>query len=172
MTSPEMEPDVGPKNGKRKLAFKASPSAIVLGLACLTLGVAVAAATPADLIKVRQQNYKQIGRSTKAIFDELKGSQPNVASVQANARIVAALAHQLPTWFPQGTGPEAGVKTAALPAVWQQKAEFAKDASNFEMAARQLSAVSAKGSVADIQAAAGVMGGTCKACHQTFRAKD
>jgi cytochrome c556 len=147
-------------------------SKIALGLACLTLGVAVIAAAPADLIKVRQQNYKQIGRSTKAIFDELKSSQPNIALIQTNARTVATLAHQLPTWFPEGTGPEAGIKTGALPAIWQRKPEFLKAAGNFDAAARQLSAASAKGSVSEIQAAAGAMGGTCKACHQAFRAKD
>lgn len=130
------------------------------------------AATPADLIKVRQQNYKQIGRSSKAIFDELKTAQPNMALIQTSARNIATLAHQLPTWFPAGTGPEAGVKTAALPAVWQRRPEFLKAAANFDAAASMLSAAGARGSVADIQAAADAMGGTCKACHQTFRAKD
>lgn len=138
----------------------------------MTLGVALVAASPADLVKVRQQNYKQIGRSAKAIFDELKSPQPSMTAIQSNARNVAALAHQLPTWFPAGTGPEAGVKTAALPAIWQRKPEFSKAASDFEAAARQLAVVSARGSITEVQAAAGTMGGTCKACHQSFRAKD
>lgn len=152
--------------------MKITFSNIALSVACLTFGAAVIAAAPADLIRERQQSYKHIGRSTKAIFDELKASQPNIASIRANALTVATLAHQLPTWFAKGTGPEAGIKTAALPEIWKRGPEFAKAASNFDAAARQLNAVSAKGSVADIRVAAGAMGGTCKACHQTFRARD
>jgi cytochrome c556 len=148
-------------------------SAVVLGGAAYSALVA-APADPAAVQKVvdaRVAHYKDIGKSAKAIHDELGQSQPNLASVQTNSRVIEALAKQLPTWFPAGTGQQPGVKSEALPVIWQQNALFRQRAAGLEGAAHAVTLAAASGNVAATQAAASNLGGACKACHETFREK-
>jgi cytochrome c556 len=80
--------------------------------------------SPADIIKTRQKNLKELGASVKAIMDQLKTGMPDKTVTVPAAEKIAALAKDLPTWFPKGTGPEAGVKTAAKPEIWEKPDEF------------------------------------------------
>jgi cytochrome c556 len=129
------------------------------------------AAAPADVITARQKNYKQIGKAFKAISDNLK-TAPDVKLIQANAPVIANLAPKVSTWFPAGTGKEAGVKTAALPAIWSQRAEFDADAKKFAEAAAAFDGVVKKGNIDEIKVSAGALGKTCKGCHDTFRERE
>lgn len=122
-------------------------------------------------VDARVAHYKEIGRSAKAIKDELGQSRPNLSSVQSSASRIEALANQIPNWFPAGTGQQAGVKTEALPVIWQQMPVFRQRASGLASAAHQIAAAAASGNVAATQAAAGNLGTACKACHETFREK-
>ncbi len=80
-------------------------------------------------------------------------------------------AKDLGTWFPKGTGQEAG-KTRALPEVWSKPAEFAAAQKLFaEKVAPLSAAVKAKNGDALGQAFKDV-GGACKNCHETFRAPE
>jgi cytochrome c556 len=128
--------------------------------------------SPADTISARQKNYKQIAKANKTIQDALKAPQPDVAAIQANATTLAGLARQIPGWFPDGTGPEAGVETEALPAIWQDRATFDAAAARFAQASATLETAAAGGNVAGIRDAASGIGKTCKGCHDSFRAKD
>jgi cytochrome c556 len=145
---------------------------IVAGIIGLVAAGAALAATPADVINARHQNYKQIGKAMKGIGDELKNGSPSLPTIQANAKTIATLAPQLPGWFPKGTGPESGVKTEALPAIWQNNADFQVAAKNFAVAAQNLNAIAAKGDLTQIADAQRALGGTCKSCHDRFRQKD
>ena len=145
---------------------------VILASVTLTVATAALAASPADLIHTRVKNYKVMGKAFKGMMDELKTSAPSVPSLQAKAKVIAGLAPKVPTWFPAGTGPEAGVKTEALPAIWQKQPEFLEAAKNMAVAADKLNAVAAGGDVAQISAAARALGGTCKSCHDRFRLKD
>jgi len=140
----------------------------------LCLVALTGAATPnaTQIITGRQTNYKNIGRANKAINDELRKPAPSMPAIQQNAAVIDALAPRVPLWFPKGTGPEAGVKTAALPVIWQRIPEFKADAANFANAAHNLRAAAAAGDVNRVRAATAALGQTCRACHETFRAKD
>lgn len=150
--------------GNRKLALWTMIVAVGAGAAI--------AATPQQMIEARQKGYKEIGRATKAIMDNLHSSSPSLPAVRTNAQTVARLAPQITSWFPPGTGPEAGVKTSASPAIWQQGATFKKDAGDLLAASLALDAAAASGDLARTQAAAAAMGGACKACHMSFRQKE
>lgn len=155
----------------RKVAFAVGFA--VLGGAAFGPLVA-AASNPAVAQKVvdtRVAHYKEIGKAAKGIKDELGESQPNLTSVQANAKVIEALASQIPTWFPNGSGPQVGVKTEALPVIWQQAPVFKQRAAGLANAARVISAAAASGNVEATRAAAGNLGNACKACHDTFREK-
>jgi cytochrome c556 len=145
---------------------------ISAGLIAASLAGAVAAADMASVIKERQAHYKEIGKAAKGIHDQLTSGSPNVAQLQAYAKTLDTLAPQIPSWFPQGSGPEAGVKTGALPAIWAKPAEFKTAAANLATQAHTLNTVAAGGDVAAIGAQFGAVGKACKDCHDQFRHKD
>lgn len=137
----------------------------------LCLAPAVSIANPAQTIEARQANFKAIGRANKAIMDELKKPRPSLSVLRSNASALVRASSQIPAGFPPGTGPEAGVKTEALPAIWQNPAGFQDAAARNLAAARALEAATRAGDLARIREAAGAVGPTCKACHDNFRGK-
>ena len=126
----------------------------------------------AEAVKERQAYYKEIGKATKGVFDELKTAAPSVPQIQTYAKTIDALAPQVPSWFPKGSGPEAGVKTAAKAEIWTKPADFAKAADAFRVESATFYAVAQKGDLGAIKGEAGKLGGTCKACHEEFKARD
>ena len=62
----------------------------LLILAGIGLGSAALAASAADTIAARQQNYKQIGRAFKAINDEMKKDAPSGTALTIKSGMVAA----------------------------------------------------------------------------------
>jgi len=140
--------------------------AVVIGT-----GAAMALDAPAA-IKERQDFYKDIGKSMKGIGEELKSSSPNIADIKKYSAAIDAAAPKVPSFFPAGTGPEAGVKTGAKAEIWQKPDEFKKDAADFATAAHALNVAAQSGDVGAVKDAAGKLGEACKACHQTFREKE
>lgn len=140
--------------------------------AALTVAVtatAAWAATPAETVVARQNNFKQLGRAQKAIADELKKPSPDVAVIRTSTQTMAGLAPNIHRWFPRGSGVESGAKTGALPAIWQQTAQFNSRAGQFTNAVRGLQGAAASGDVNRIKAAFPAVGGGCKGCHDTFK---
>ncbi|MFN7177453.1 MAG: c-type cytochrome [Thermaurantiacus sp.] len=131
----------------------------------------VALANVAGVIEARQENFKAIGRANKAIQDELKRPRPSLDVIRANAAALERASQQIPRGFPAGSGPEAGVKTEALPAIWRNPAGFAEAANRNLAATRALRAAADGGDLARIRQSAGALGPTCKACHDAFRGK-
>jgi cytochrome c556 len=141
----------------------------------LAAGLASAAAAAADMASViqdRQAHYKQIGKAAKGIYDTLGSPAPDVAAIQAYAHTINQLAPQIPSWFPAGSGPEAGVKTAALPAIWLRPADFTAAASGIAAEAHKFDTVAAGGDLTAIRAEYGALGKACKTCHDQFRKKE
>jgi cytochrome c556 len=130
---------------------------------------AVAYAAPADVIKQREDNFKAIGKAMKTTMDEFKMPSPNPAVIKAQAAALTGPASKVGGLFPKGTGPESGVKTDALPVIWQKPAEFKAANDKFLAAVKGFQAAAATNDLAKMQAAAGALGGTCKGCHDTFR---
>ena len=143
-----------------------------LALALLVCGGAAIAASPSDTITARQANFKAMGKGMKAVIDQLKAETPSVDAIKAGAAAIKMAAPKVAGYFPKGTGPEAGVKTGALPAIWEKGAEFKADADKLVAAANALDAAAATGDMAKIKPAFMAVGGTCKGCHETFRQKD
>ena len=148
-------------------------SAIAAALVGLFAGAAIAQSTmaPADVIKARQANYKKIGGDAKAIGDELKLDKPDVAKLKASVADLKTLAAALPTWFPAGSGPEAGVKTAAKPEIWSDAAGFATAAKNLADATTKLDQLAQAGDVSGMQAQMKNVGMACGGCHTKYRVK-
>ena len=149
----------------------AAAAALVVGFA---LGASVAlaaegAATPqAKAVAARQQSFKQLGGAFKAIMDELKKPDPDQAVLAANARKMNALATQEASWFPRGTGAEAGVKTGAKPEIWSDPQGFAAAVQRLQAETGKLQ-LAATGGLEAFQAQARATGGACKNCHDKYR---
>lgn len=141
--------------------------AVVLAL---TAGGAMAA-TAAETIAARQAGFKQIGASMKGLNDELKAGSPDKAKLAALAKTMNTQAKLVPRWFPKGSGPEAGVKTKAKPQIWAESAKFATLTKNLQTETAKLQTVAASGDLDALRAQIRATGGTCKACHDPYRAE-
>ena len=128
--------------------------------------------TAAEVIDARQSHLKAVGKAFKTISDGLKESEPDMAAIQAAAASVPAETAGMADWFPEGSGPASGVKTDALPVIWETRADFDTKLADFQAAAATLGTVATAGDIAAITEAFAATGATCKACHQTYRADD
>jgi len=130
----------------------------------------VAAVDPHVAIPKRQDGMKTIGRTFKGINDQLKASTPDAQSIKLGAAQLDQLAHQVPSWFPRGSGPETGVKTAVKADVWTNPADFHAKAVALANATHALSAAAAASSdPAVLTPLVRQVGGACKACHETYK---
>jgi cytochrome c556 len=150
-----------------KRNWTATLGVIALGAA----GTLAWAATPAETITARQDAYKAVGRSNKAVRDELQKSEPDIAVIRTNAVTLHQSARRTGQLFLRGTGQETGIKTAALPIIWTQFPDFRGKHIQFVNAARGVERASRGDNVDAIKAAMQTLGGTCKGCHDVYRAK-
>jgi cytochrome c556 len=165
-----------------RLSVCAAAFALALGLAACGESSAPAAdyrgdeklpngMTIKEAIEARQHNLKDLGGAFKTINDQLALPEPNLQEIGFAAQEVKNHAADIDTWFHEGTGPSAGVKTEALDKIWGDNPGFLAAAANFEAAATKLQETVVGGDKAAIQAAAKETGGACKACHDNFRLK-
>ena len=158
-------------------------------LAALTLGIAAAplvasgtarapaatrapAMVPADVIRTRQAGLKEMGTAFKNAMDGLRSSEPQMILIQQSARTIKNNSVALRGWFPAGSGPQPGLKTAAKPEIWTKPAEFRAAQDQLARAADAFQTATASGNVDAIRAAARTLGGSCKNCHDQFRVPD
>ena len=152
----------------------------IVALSAITLvgaGSAALSAAPqpksaANVIRMRQANYKSIGKAFKGLKDELQRPAPNKAVLQKYAVQLDSLARHVNEWFPAGSGPEAGVKTAAKPDIWKNPDEFRKDALALGLQSAKLVQVANTGDATAMRAQFQAAAQTCGACHKAFKAKD
>ena len=121
----------------------------------------------------RHENFEALGDAFKVIDDELKGQSPDAQKVRTAASTVAAKAKEMPGWFPAGSGPDDGLKTDALQAVWAKPDEFRAAVTKFQDASAKLlasaDAFAAGQPAAALQEAVKEAGGNCKQCHEKFK---
>lgn len=141
--------------------------------AVLGMGVLASAQQrpPAEVIAAREQSMKSLGGEMKAIGDAAKAGSITKDDATTRARKMAELAKQMNGWFPPGSGPEAGVKTRALPAIWQKPADFQAAMDKFGQETAKLVAAAETGNATAIAAAHAEVGKSCGGCHNPFREK-
>lgn len=122
------------------------------------------------VMKARHDGMEAIGDATKASHRALGGT-PDLATVRSNAGKLAQLSRQASGWFPAGTGPDVA-KTRAKPDIWQSPEDFAGKLRNFQAAAAAFNAAARGNDVSAMNARFGDLGGTCKACHDKYRAEE
>ena len=142
-----------------------------LGLALFAAGCAKKEVKN-PIVTARHENYEQVKQAFRAIGDELKKESPSFEVIDTNAEKLDALAKDLPSWFPEGSGPETGAKTEALPVIWEKWPDFEEAAGKLQTAVGGLVAASSAEDLGLTGEAAKNVGGACKSCHDTFRKED
>ncbi|MFA7388300.1 MAG: cytochrome c [Thiohalobacteraceae bacterium] len=129
-------------------------------------------AAPVDAVRTRMAGYRDLGAQFKALNDGLRASSPQPAALRTPAAKIRDAATRQYHWFPAGSGPRAGVKTAAKPEIWTQGARFRELQNTFATRATALERAVAGGNLATMRSATRSLGATCKGCHDQFRSDE
>lgn len=124
---------------------------------------------PEDAVKYRQSALTVMGTHFGRIGAMVNGRVPfDAKAAQDNAQIVATLS-TLP-WA--GFTPETeAIKSRAKPEIWKESAKFKELSEKTIAEAAKLEVAAKTGNLETIKAAFGAVGGSCKACHDSFQAK-
>jgi len=129
---------------------------------------------PEEMVETRQAGYQfmswNMGKIKAQVVD---GKEPyDQAKVAAAANAIAAIANSGmgSRYSPDTTTEQLGKATRLKPEFFQNLDEAGQIGRNFTAAANQLAKVAAEGDQAAIKKAFGDVGGSCKSCHDKFRA--
>ena len=140
--------------------------ALALGVAA---GVVFAQAKPETLVKQRQSVMTLQGKYFGPMAAMAQGKAPyNADIVRRNAAYLDNLSRMPWDGFDPGTK---DVKSAALPAIYEQPDKFKEAGSRLENEAHKLYEVSRSGDEAAVKAQIGAVGKACGGCHESFRQK-
>jgi cytochrome c556 len=145
----------------------------VAAVVALALGVAAGAvfaqAKPEQLVKQRQAVMTLQGKYFGPLAGMAQGKAPyNADIVRRNAAYLDNLTRMPWDGFDPSTK---DVKSAALPAIYEQPDKFKEAASRLENEAHKLYEVSRGGDEAAVKAQIGAVGKACGGCHESFRQK-
>lgn len=144
-------------------------AATVAGLAT-ALPAAAQWQKPEDAIKYRQSALTVMANHFGRIGAMAQGKAPFDAKAAAdNAAIVSAMA-KLP-WAAFGEGTDKGMPNRAKPEIWKDNAKFKAASEKMIAEVAKLDTAAKSGNLDAIKAAAGGVGGSCKGCHDDFRAE-
>ena len=140
---------------------------IVLAVAVAALGV-TAVVAQGDPIAARKAVMKENGAQSRIAREMIEGKQPfNLAAAKKVLTTFAGTAAKAKPLFPDSS--KSGGETAALPAIWEKKADFEAKLAKFSA-----DATAAEGKVKDLasfKAEMAVVGKNCGGCHESYRAK-
>ena len=147
---------------------------IVLALLATTLaGTALAQVKPEDAIKYRQSGYAFMAWNMGRIKMNVEGDKFNKEEVLKAATAIQAIANSgMGALYLPGTDKGKGwEETRAKANIWTDKEKLGKVATDFVREANEMAKVAATGDAAAVGAQFGKLGGTCKGCHEDFKAK-
>lgn len=120
-----------------------------------------------DAVKYRQSAFQLMASHFGRMQPVVRGQAPyDKAAIKANVDLLVTLS-ALP-WPAFGDGMTGG---GAKPEVWSDAAGFKKAAENYQASVAKLSAAANAGDLDKLRAAFGETGASCKACHDSYRAK-
>ena len=127
-------------------------------------------AKPEDAIKYRQSALFVMGQHFGRVGAMATGRAPFDAKVAAdNAEVVAAMA-KLP-WVAFAPGTDKGGDTKAKAEIWTEQAKFKEAGEKLVAESTKLAAAAKTGNLDAVKTAFNATAGTCKACHDAYRAK-
>jgi cytochrome c556 len=144
-----------------------------LVLAAMALSAATApllGQAPQDIVAVRQESMKARASAALTLARMLRGDVPwNAQAAQQAAERINAEARKTSQVFPAGTGPDLVPQTKALPAIWQDRADFDSAARTLVQASQRLAELAQANDEAGFRTQFQLTGQSCTACHEKFR---
>ena len=141
---------------------------VIASLGVLITSALGVLAQSGDPITQRQNLMKNNQEQMRTLTGMARGQAPfNAATAQAAFQRLEQNAQQIPPLFPPGS---VQGKTAALPVIWERKADF--DAHAAKLGQDSKAAQTAITDQASLQAAVQRVGQNCGGCHETYRRKD
>lgn len=153
------------------LTGKLAASAIAAGL-LLTTGAAYAQDAGAA-IKARQGQFRIMALNIGVLGGMAKGEidyDAELAQIAADNLVAVSTINQMVNW-PEGSDNASVENTRALPVIWENLPDVVSKWEDFGTAATAMQAAAGTG-VEGIQGAIGQLGGSCKACHDDYRAPE
>jgi len=143
--------------------------AVVVALTLGVAGAVFAQAKPETLVKQRQAVMTLQGKYFGPMAAMAQGKAPyNADIVRRNAAFLDNLSRMPWDGFDPSTK---DVKSAALPAIYEQPDKFKEAAARLENEVHKLYEVSRSGDEAAVKAQIGAVGKSCGGCHESFRQK-
>ena len=123
-----------------------------------------------DALEARQGFMKMLSINMGALAGMAKGeiAYDAAAATTAGNNIEALTKYTVPALFIEGTSPDDGVETEALPAIWENSEDFAAKYAALGEAAMGAGAAAGGGQEA-VGPVVQQLGEACKACHDDYR---
>lgn len=145
-----------------------------MAAALLASTAAHAQMKPEDMVEARKAGYQFMAWNMGKIKAQVDGKEPfDQAKVAAAANAIAAIANSGmgALYSPETTTDQLGTATRLKPDFFQNLDKAGQIGRDFTLAANQLASVAAEGDQAALKKAFGDVGGSCKSCHDNFRAE-
>lgn len=145
-----------------------------MAAALLASTAAHAQMKPEDMVEARKAGYQFMAWNMGKIKAQVDGKEPfDQAKVAASANAIAAIANSGmgALYSPETTTDQLGNATRLKPDFFQNLDKAGQIGRDFSLAANQLASVAAEGDQAALKKAFGDVGGSCKSCHDNFRAE-
>lgn len=145
----------------------------ILAAAVLAIPATAFAADPvADTIKARQGFYKLLGANMDTLAGMAKGEIDYDATAAQTAadNMVALTSYNMGHLYKPGTSADDNADSRALAKIWQDFPGVQEKGAAFVKAAMDMQGVAGAGK-GEMAGALGALGGSCKACHDTYRVK-
>jgi len=126
-----------------------------------------AVAAEGDAVAQRRALMKANGDATKIVVGMLKGAPFDLAAAQTALKTYADAAAKMPTLFPDDS--KTGGDTSALPAIWENKADFTGRFKKFGQDA--MAAMATITDEASFKAKAPDVLNNCGGCHELYKVK-
>jgi len=139
-----------------------------LAMVAIMLAWGIGGVLAADVIAERRALMHDDGIAAKKLLDMANGKAPfDLAIAQASLKTLANGAEKSPLLFPDDS--KTGGGTAALPAIWENKADF--DARFAKFSRDVAAAIAATHDEASFKAVAPAVFENCGTCHERYKAK-
>lgn len=143
---------------------------LILAAAIAAVPALASADAIEDALEARQGYMKMISINMGMLSGMAKGEidYDADAASRAGANIQALGGYDLPSLFIEGSSTADVDDTEALPAIWDNSADFAAKFADLQEAAAAVAPTLGSGADA-VGPALQKLGGTCKACHDDYR---
>lgn len=143
--------------------------ALAAGLIVFALPAYSAEPEIEQIMKERHEKFELMGEAYDSIDLELKRGNPDLALIQKHAAQIDEWAGELIYWFPDGSGPDSGIKTEAKAEIWSNPDDFEALQEAFVVEARNLRNASAESNMETLVSRFKATSAVCSECHEKYR---